>query len=307
MDARERFSLFNRFFLKFLSASRLKGKYLASYSQGIALWWYSLSLAGERRDPLSFNLKRRPLRMKAKDIMTSPHQNILLDALSPDSRELLLSRSTPIRLPLRTMLYEAQETPPFAYFPTSGLASVVTLMSDGGSAEVGLVGREGVVGALHLLGPGRVPTQCFMQIDGAGLRISLAELRSAMQARTDIRDLVLESAQEQSLSISQVAGCNRLHNAEERLARWLLMAQDRTQTDVLTLTQEFMAEMLGTRRTTVTMVAGALQKSGLIEYKRGQIKIVSRENLEAAACDCYQITKQLYLNLYKKNEPASQE
>jgi CRP-like cAMP-binding protein len=199
------------------------------------------------------------------------------------------------------MLYEAQETPTYAYFLTSGLASVVTLMSDGASAEVGLVGLEGVVGAMHLLGPGRVPTRCFMQMEGTALRLPLSELRSALQTRAEIRDRVFESVQEQAHSISQIAGCNRLHNAEERLARWLLMAQDRTRTEVLTLTQEFLAEMLGTRRTTVTMVAGALQKSGLIEYKRGLIKIPNRENLESAACDCYQITKQLYLNLYKKS------
>ena len=105
-----------------------------------------------------------------------------------------------------------------------------------------------------------------------------------------------------------MAGCHRLHEAEERLARWLLMAQDRTQSDVLNLTQEFLAMMLGARRTTVTMIAGAMQRSGLIEYYRGQVKIPDRENLEAAACDCYPIMKDLYAHVYAgiRNEKASQ-
>jgi CRP-like cAMP-binding protein len=236
--------------------------------------------------------------------MTLPHQNRLLGTLSPDLREMLLASATPVSLPLRTMLYEAQETPTYAYFLTSGLASVVSLMSNGSSAEVGLIGAEGVVGAIQLLGPARIPTQCFMQMEGTGLRVPLGELRNAIRSSVEIRDRVLESVQEQYLSISQISGCNRLHEAEERLARWLLMAQDRTQMETLNLTQEFMAEMLGTRRTTVTMVAGALQTRGLIEYRRGQVRILDREKLEAAACDCYQITKALYFNLYKKDGSA---
>jgi DNA-binding MarR family transcriptional regulator len=105
--------------------------------------------------------------------------------------------------------------------------------------------------------------------------------------------------QEQALTIGQIAACNRLHEAEERLARWLLMARDRTQSDVLNITQEFLAEMLGARRTTVTMVAGALQRSGFIEYRRGHVRILDRINLEAASCDCYKVIKRLYHGLYK--------
>jgi CRP-like cAMP-binding protein len=109
----------------------------------------------------------------------------------------------------------------------------------------------------------------------------------------------LEFVQEQTLSVSQIAGCNRLHEAEARLARWLLMAQDRTRSDVLNFTQEFLAMMLGAQRTTVTLVAGDLQRSGLIEYRRGRVKILNRKSLEEAACDCYKVIKNLYNNLYK--------
>ena len=232
--------------------------------------------------------------------MSVEYANRLLSSLSTKSRELLVGLSKPVSLPLKTTLYEADETPQFAYFMTSGIASVVTTVADGATAEVGLIGREGVVGVLHLLGPLPVPTRCFIQLEGTARRIPLPELRKAFQSSREIRDRLLEFVQEQTLSLGQLAGCHRLHEADERLARWLLMAQDRTQSDVLNFTQEFLGMMLGARRTTVTMVAGALQESGLIEYRRGHVKILSRENLEEAACECYQITRKLFSNLYKQ-------
>jgi len=197
------------------------------------------------------------------------------------------------------MLYEADLKPKYAYFVTSGIASVVAAVSEGGTAEVGVIGYEGVVGSLHLLGDAPVPTQCFMQVKGTALRIGLPALQEAFGSSEGIRGRILEFVQQQALSVSQIAGCNRLHGAEERLARWLLMVQDRIDSDVLDLTQEFLAVMLGAQRTTVTMVAGAMQESGLIEYRRGHVKIVNRQNLEDAACGCYPVLKRLHLNLYK--------
>ncbi|HMG02953.1 MAG TPA: Crp/Fnr family transcriptional regulator [Edaphobacter sp.] len=226
-------------------------------------------------------------------------ENFLLFALSPESRKFLVSRSTPVALPLRKVLYVANETPTHAYFPTSGLASIVTSMVDGATAEVNFVGREGVVGAFHLLGPAEVPTNCFVQMEGAALKISIVDLKMAFEESEEIRQRILENVQEQALTVAQIAACNRLHESQERLARWLLMAQDCTQSDVLNITQEFLAEMLGSRRTTVTVVAGALQRSGYIEYRRGHIKILDRKRLETAACDCYRVIKHLYDSLYK--------
>ena len=130
------------------------------------------------------------------------------------------------------------------------------------------------------------------------------ELVSAFRTNEEIRDRVLEFVQEQAVSLSQLAGCNQLHENEERLSRWLFLAQDRTQSDVLEFTQEFLGMMLGARRTTVTVIAGVLQRSGLIEYQRGKVRIINRENLEAAACDCYQVTKELYANLYAEALPG---
>ena len=235
--------------------------------------------------------------------MTALHPNLFLASLSSEHREFLIDRSTPVVLPLRTVLYEAEEAPTHAYFMTTGIASVVSTMSSGATAEVGVVGREGIVGSMQLLGPGLVPTHCFMQLDGTALKIPFSELNKAFRSSEEIRDRILEFIQEQALSLSQLAGCNRFHESEERLARWLLMVQDRTQSDVLNLTQEFLAMMLGSQRSTVTLVAGSLQRSGLIEYQRGRVKILNRANLEAAACDCYQVTKHLYANLYKRRVP----
>jgi CRP-like cAMP-binding protein len=228
-------------------------------------------------------------------------ENLLLASLSLESRELIHSECTPVTLPLRSVLYTAGSVPADAYFMTSGLASIVGSTSDGETAEVGIVGHEGLVGATHLLGPAVAPTECFIQLSGSALKIPFPKLQQLFRTSEEIRTRILEFVQEQTLSLCQLATCNRLHNAEERLARWLLMVDDCIQSDQINLTQEFLAQMLGAQRTTVTMVAGALQRSGLIEYKRGTVHILNRLELEAAACDCYGVTKKLYTNLYKNS------
>lgn len=237
--------------------------------------------------------------------MQTPAANLLLTSLSQASSDLLLAQCTPIELPIRVLLYEADQAPKFAYFVTSGIASVVASMEQGETAEVGVIGREGVVGVMHLLGDALVPTRCFMQLPGSALRMPLAALREVFRSSEEIRERILEFVQHQALCVSQIAGCNRLHGAEERLARWLLMVSDRTGSDLMELTQEFLAEMLGAQRTTVTMIAGTLQHSGLIEYRRGRVRIVDRASLEQAACDCYGVTKRLYLNLYKSRQDGA--
>jgi len=237
--------------------------------------------------------------------MSAASQNLFLASLSAKARELLVSASTEVDLPLRVMLYEADATPQYGYLITSGIASVVTEMPDGGTAEVGLIGREGLAGSLHLLGPAPVLTSCFIQLEATALRVPYHHLEKAFRSSDEIRDRVLEFVQSQTSGLGQLAACHRLHEAEERLARWLLMAQDRTQCDVLHFTQEFLAMMLGARRTTVTLVAGSLQRSGLIEYQRGRVKIINRSELEAAACECYPVTRQLLQSLYKQNVPSA--
>jgi CRP-like cAMP-binding protein len=218
--------------------------------------------------------------------------NGILDAVTDFSGK-LRTRLTPVSLPLGTPLYEPYETPKFGHFLTSGIASVVTSMRDGASAETGLWSREGLVECMHLGNSGRVPTRSFMQIAGTALRIPFAELEAEYFDGEELRPAVQETIATQLLILAQLVACNRLHEAEPRLARWLLMLRDRLQDDNLAITQEFLAEMLGSRRTTVTAAAGALQRSDLIAYQRGRVRILDHAGLEEAACECYPVIQRL--------------
>jgi CRP-like cAMP-binding protein len=230
--------------------------------------------------------------------------NRLLASFSVEGRSTLLARAIEVSLPLKTVLYNPEETPRYVYFLTSGMASIVTFASEGETAEVGIVGHEGMIGSLHLLGPGNVSSQAFIQIEGAAVRVPFTDMHQAFRSTEEIRDRVLEFIQQQAITTHQIAGCNRLHGARARLARWLLMAEDTTEWEVLDLTQELLATMLGARRSTVTMLARSLQRAGLIEYRRGHLRILDRPNLEAAACDCYDITKKMITNLYRLPAPG---
>jgi CRP-like cAMP-binding protein len=224
--------------------------------------------------------------------------NRLLDSLSQATLEQVLGLTRRLDLKLRTMLHEQGEMPGYGYFLCNGVASVVVTMEEGGSAEVGLIGNEGVVGAMHIIGPTPAPAQCFIQMDGSAYRIKLEDMRRLFQESEEFRTRILQFVQQQTVSLGQLAACNKLHEAEERLARWLLMTRDRSDSDTMYMTQEFIALMLGTRRTTVTMVAGELQRQGLIEYSRGKVTVLSRERLEHAACKCYRITRDALDKLY---------
>jgi CRP-like cAMP-binding protein len=230
--------------------------------------------------------------------MADLEQNLLLNSLSPARRSLLLAHSKVVHLPSKTMLYRAAEPPQYAYFMTSGVASVVTTLEDGESVEVVMIGYEGVVGSLHLLGAAVAQMQCFIQSEGSAIRVPFSDLQKSFRESTEVRDRVLEFVQSQALTLGQVAACHRLHTAEQRLARWLLMVRDRIQSDLLNLTQEFLGEMIGSRRTTVTQVAGALQREQLIEYSRGRVHILNGDGLEAASCNCYRVIKSINGGLY---------
>ena len=153
-------------------------------------------------------------------------------------------------------------------------------MSTGDTTEVGTVGREGVPQGVHLLGGLAAPTRCFMQVSGTAFRMEFKAFEHEFESDVYIRRAVLAYSQYQSLLLSQIAGCNRLHDVNSRLARWLMMVQDRTAENVLKLTQEFLGQMIGSQRTTVSAVAGALQWRGLIDYSRGNVKILDRAGLE---------------------------
>ena len=232
--------------------------------------------------------------------MAYPLSNILIDALPEDSRKKLLSQLKRTSVPIRTSIYEPGDMPRYVHFVTSGIASIVTLMANGDSTEVGTVGREGVPQGVHLMGSCLVPTRCFMQIGGTALRMEYNAFEKLFNSDEALRRGVMNYAQYQSLLLSQIAGCNRLHDVESRLARWLLMIQDRTATTLLKLTQEFLGQMIGSQRSTVSSVAGALQARGLIEYSRGNVRILDRTGLENTACECYPVTRQLLAGLYER-------
>jgi CRP-like cAMP-binding protein len=224
--------------------------------------------------------------------MNSHPSNLILNTLPPQLSA-FRSKLNPVPLPVGMSLFEPHEAPQFAHFLTSGIASVVTTMKDGGSVETGMWAREGLVECMHLAGSDRVPSRCFMQMGGTALRMPFADLERDFEGMEPLRAAIQHSIQTQSLILGQLIACNRLHEVEERLARWILMLQDRTGEEELLITQEFLAEMLGSRRTTVTLAAGALQRVGLIEYQRGHVRILDRERLESAACECYPVIRKL--------------
>ncbi len=213
---------------------------------------------------------------------------ILLD-LPDEESALLFSKLEFVSLPVRTVLNEVDEPIKFAFFMNDGLASILSMTSDGKSVEVGLCGREGFVGLPLTAGLNTSPTRVIVQVAGSGFRISAKHLLGALRECPRLATALQRFVQEMALQSAQVAACNRLHEVDERLARWLLMSQDRLGGDLVPLTQEFLAHMLGTRRASVTVAAGILQKAGLITYKRGAVNVENRARLEEASCECYGI------------------
>jgi CRP-like cAMP-binding protein len=190
------------------------------------------------------------------------------------------------------ILYEVGSVLDYVYFIEGGLASVLTIMEDGASAEAGMVGPEGAIGLSALLG-GRVSAQqVIMQLPGFGFRMTATACNAAFKNNPRIRTVLLRSIEDFLNLSAQIAGCNRLHSVEQRSARWLLMASDRVGSNVLPTTQECLATVLGVRRSGISEAASALQRSGLIRYRRGQITLIDHAGLEAAACECYGLDRQ---------------
>ncbi len=185
------------------------------------------------------------------------------------------------------------------------MASVVFNSERGTSVEVSMEGNEGLVGWPYLLGPMLSGDDCNMQVAGAGYRIPLQVLQREFDSDSEVRHKLLEYAQHQVAVANQVLACNRLHRAEARFSRWLLMVADRIQSDNLPMTQEFMSVMLGTRRTTVAEVAGDLARAGAIEGRRGGLRIANREALERRACECYRLLQLRYSSLFRSSAQAA--
>jgi CRP-like cAMP-binding protein len=187
------------------------------------------------------------------------------------------------------LLNEMGEPIAYFYFVNSGLASILSVTGDGKSVEVGLTGKEGVVGLPLVVGLKTSATRIVVQVAGTAFRLGAANMVRVLRKCPQLEKSLHRYSQELGMQSMQVAACNRLHEVAARLARWLLMSQDRIGGDIVPLTQEFLAHMLGTRRASVTVGAGILQKAGLIKYTRGAVTVVDRRSLEVAACECYEV------------------
>ena len=218
--------------------------------------------------------------------------NHLLTSIPEREYDLLRPDLEPVQLPHRLILHESGEKIEFAYFLNEGLASLVVLTSDGRSVEVAIVGREGVVGTPLAVGLQRGPYRSIMQLAGTGFRIKAELLQERLRQTPQLRLLINRYVLTQGLQIAQIAACNRLHEIDQRLARWLLMCRDRVDSDLLPITHEFLAQMLGTGRPSVSLAAGILQKTGVIENARGAVRILNRGKLQSAACECYNAIQQ---------------
>jgi CRP-like cAMP-binding protein len=216
-----------------------------------------------------------------------PYRNCVLAALPKSELERLKPHLSPVKLNLEAELLDGRAD--YAYFLEDGLASVVLPMQDGSTVEVGVVGKDGVVGLPILLGAQRMPGRTFIQVDGSGFRIPAKRLKEAFERPGELRRHLQKYLLATLVQSAQNAACNRLHTISERLSRWLLTCHDRVQSDRMPLTHEFLGQMLGAPRTTVTLAAGMLHQAGLIDYSRGHVTIKSRSGLEKAVCECYGI------------------
>jgi CRP-like cAMP-binding protein len=223
-----------------------------------------------------------------------PPQNKILAALPSEEYDRLLSHLTPVSLPLGESLYETEDRIKYVYFVNTGVVSLVTHLKEGSGVEVGLVGNEGMVGLSIALGDDVSPSQAIVQIAGEGMRMGAAALREELKQGGLLQTLLLRFTMAMLRQVSQSAACNRSHHVAERLARWLLTCHDRVEGDELRLTQEFIAEMLGTRRAGVSEAAGILQGAGLIRYSRGHITVTDRAGLGEFSCECYGVVKVEY-------------
>jgi len=227
-------------------------------------------------------------------------RNTILSQLLEHEYAALAKHFVPVDLPLEKHLSEPNQPIEFIYFLNSGLISTDAITEKGEQVEVGLIGREGFSGLAALLDQPQMSHMVIMQGSGEGLRIRSAVLRTEFLKGGTLQKLVHAFAYLQLVQITQSVLCNRMHEVEARLARWLVSSADRMESEFLHLTQEFLSQMLGVQRSTVTVAAGELQRQGLIGYSRGRIHILDRPGLIAKTCECYRIVNASYDRLLKK-------
>jgi CRP-like cAMP-binding protein len=217
--------------------------------------------------------------------------NHILSALPEREYERLNNSLELVRLSLHEVLLKPNQLSESFYFPTQGVVSILSVMGDGSTTEVGLIGIEGMVGVLPFLGEGVSYSQSIVQVRGWAMKIELKALQTEYARGETLQKLLLKYALKLFNQVSQCAACNNHHTVQQRTARWLLMLDDRSERGILLMTQQLLSQMLGVRRTGITEVAGLMQRQGIIDYHRGKIKIIDRQALEQFACECYQILK----------------
>ncbi|HJT77260.1 MAG TPA: Crp/Fnr family transcriptional regulator [Gemmataceae bacterium] len=220
--------------------------------------------------------------------------NLLLDRLPAATSAALRPHLQAIPLELRLVLHEPLTPVEHVYFPTRGAVSTLALMEDGTGIEVGITGTEGVVGLPALLGVGRTPARSLVQLPGEALRVRAAVLRDEMERHAALRQVLLRSAGAFHGQLALVAACNGLHSVGQRICRWLLTTQDHAAADEFPVTHEFLAFMLGVRRSSVSEVARPLQQAGCIDYRRGRLRVLDRRGLECGACECYRRIREIH-------------
>lgn len=228
------------------------------------------------------------------------HKNILLKALSKQSSP-LITKLQPVDLKQRDILYDVGSTIDYIYFLEDAVGSLLTLMQDGSAIEAGMIGFEGVIGVSALLGETESQQHVVIQLPGKAHRIKASLVKKEFEENIDFRNAILRFVDAFIDSGSQSTACNRLHQVEPRCARWLLMSSDRTRSNSLPLTQEYLAFMVGVRRSGVSEAATNLQRLGYIRYKKGQIEIVDRPGLKSVSCECYHIDHDRFKRLIEKN------
>ncbi|HSI38615.1 MAG TPA: Crp/Fnr family transcriptional regulator [Methylotenera sp.] len=221
----------------------------------------------------------------------SPQQNHLLDALLKVDYDRLFPNLELVELPLGKVLCESGDQLKHVYFPTNSIISLLYVMEDGASAEIAVVGNEGILGVPILLGGDSTPGRAVVQSAGHGYRMKAQILKNEFNQAGPLQRLLLRYTQALITQMAQTAVCNRHHTVEQQLCRWLLLSIDRLSGNELNMTQELIANMLGVRREGVTEAAGALQHLGLIHYSRGHIQVLDREGLETKSCECYKVVK----------------
>jgi len=229
-----------------------------------------------------------------------PRDNRMLAALPPNELAELAPHLEYVRLSQNQVLFDAGERIGSAYFITEGLVSLITMLRSGMGVEIALMGKEGLPGFLCVLQP-TIPTRVAVQLGGAAFRISAEELRKAVRRNPTLDLLLRRFVGALWTQAAQSVACNRLHDLEQRLAKWLLLAQERSGLSLIPLTHDYLAQLLGAGRSSVSLAARALEERGLIHYTRGRIKITNRVELEKAACECYEVSRDAFQNLLESS------